>query len=437
MISDIRRPVSGVIRKRLFLVVIWIVSIALPAFLIARVGIQFFTPAPSDRLLMVRDIPLPDAFPDPARTAQNPFAPGVARLFDHFDFQVVDPQLHLLFLAHTGPNPDREQQVNPHFDPEADAKNDGNIIVFNTQQQKIVGLLPVPQVTGLALDTDQHHVFAADSNDNIIYDINEKTMRVSPIMLQENDSPDGLAYDQIDHLVLVANPGSPANPKETNAIERKNQNVTFINAQTGKVVGRVMLGIDGKWGDDVGHVRFDPQLHRVFVAIQQLPDPDSTDPHLTPPAGEAWLVSIDPLTMKVVQRLHLPNTCITPHGLLIDPTAHIGFLACVDADPASLIRIDLQKMAVISEKPWIVESKPGILAFDRTLHLLYVASASGLTVFQQNGRSFKWLGNYSFGVNMHTLAVNEQTHELYIPLARMGGRPVLRIMRYNFEQYHD
>jgi hypothetical protein len=437
MISGVYRPASGVLRKRLFIIGIWVVSVALPVLVIGRVGIQFFTPSPSNRLLMVRDIPLPDSFPDPARTVQNPFAPGAARLFDHFDFQVVDPQANLLFIAHTGPNPDREHQVNPRFDPDTDAKNDGNIIVFDIQQQKIVGLLPIPQVTGLTLDTDLHHVFAADSNDNIIYDINEKTMRISPITLQENDSPDGLAYDQIDHLVLVANPGSPAHPDETNAIKRKNQNVTFIDARTDKVVGRVVLGIDGKWGDDVGHVRFDPQLHRAFVAVQQLPDPDSTHPNLTPPARAAWLVSIDPLTMKVVQRLHLPDTCITPHGLLIDSTVHMGFLACVDSSPASLIRIDLQKMAVIPEKPWIVESKPDMLAFDHTLHLLYVASASGLTIFHQNGRSFKWLGSYSFGVNMHTLAVNEQTHELYIPLTRMGGRPVLRIMRYNFEQYHD
>jgi hypothetical protein len=437
MISGVYRPISGAIRKRLFLAVIWAISIALPALLIVRVGMQFFTPPPADRLLMVRDIPLPDAFPDPARTAQNPFAPGVARLFDHFDFQVVDPQTHLLFIAHTGPNPDREHQVNPHFDPDTGAKNDGNIIVFDTQQQKIVNLLPIPQVTGLTLDTDRHHVFAADSNDNIIYDINEKTMRISPITLQENDSPNGLAYDQIDHLLLIADPGSPANPDETNAIERKNQNVTFIDVRTDKVVGRVVLGIDGKWGDDVGHVRFDPQLHRVFVAVQQLSDPDSTNPHLQSPASAAWLVSIDPLTMKVVQRLHLPDGCIRPHGLVVDPTAHIGFLACVDVDPATLIRIDLQTMAVIQEKPWIVEAKPDMLAFDRTLHLLYVASASGITVFQQNGRAFKWLGSYSFGVNTHTLAVNEQTHELYLPLASMGGRPVLRIMRYNFEQYHD
>jgi hypothetical protein len=386
---------------------------------------------------MERDIPLPDAFPDPARTSQNPFTPGVARLFDHFDFQVLDPQTHLLFLTHTGPSPDREQQVNPHFDPDKDTKTDGNIVVFNTQQQKIVGLLPIPQVAGMALDSDSHHVFAADSNESIIYDIDEATFEAKSIPLQENDGPDAVIYDPVDHLLVVANPGAPANPDKTNVVDRKNQNVTFIDVRTDKIVGRVLLGIDGKWGDDVGHVRFDPQLHRVFVAVQQLPDPDSLDPNLQPPAGAAWFVSLDPVKHPVVQRLHLPDTCITPHGLAVDTSAHLGFLTCVDADPASLIRVDLQKMQVLPEKPWVVEASPDMLVFDHPLHLLYVASSSGITIFQQNGRSFKWLGNYSFGVNTHSISVNEQTHEIYIPLSRMGGRPVLRIMRYNFEQYQD
>jgi hypothetical protein len=51
--------------------------------------------------LFEQDIPLPGAFPDKYRTPQNPFAPGLAVLFDHFDFQALDPQAHLLFIAHS------------------------------------------------------------------------------------------------------------------------------------------------------------------------------------------------------------------------------------------------------------------------------------------------------------------------------------------------
>ena len=49
------------------------------------------------------------------------------------------------------------------------------------------------------------------------------------------------------------NPGTPPTP-DSNVVERKNQNETIIDAVTDKVVARIALGVDGQWGDDVGHV---------------------------------------------------------------------------------------------------------------------------------------------------------------------------------------
>jgi DNA-binding beta-propeller fold protein YncE len=289
---------------------------------------------------VVKDIPLPSAMPDAYRTANNPFAPGLALLFDHFDFQVLDTQTHLLFIAHTGPAPDIEQQVNPRFNPDTDAKTDGNVIVFNTQQQQVVGLLAIPQVAGVTLASDLHKVYVADSNDNIIYVIDERTLKFTPIALATNDSPDSMTYDAIDHLILVSVPGAPANPDKSNVIARQNQNVTVIDALTNKVVARIPMGLDGQWGDDVGNVKFDPGLHRAFVVVQQLADPDSPIANLLPPPGTARIVAIDPVTKRAVQRVLLPSSCITPHGMAIDTEQHIAFIACINASPPSLYRFD-------------------------------------------------------------------------------------------------
>jgi len=398
--------------------------------LIVHMAVQFAAPRLPPRLVFEQDIPLPGAFPDRYRTPQNPFAPGLAVLFDRFDFQALDPQTHLLFIAHSGPAPDREQQINPHFNPDTDAETDGNIIVFDTRQDKVVGLLEIPQVAGMAVAPDLHKVYAADANDSIIYMIDERTLKATPIPLQEDDSPDGMTYDPVDHLVFVSNPGTPPNP-DTNIIGRGNQNETVINALTGTVVTRIPLGIDGQWGDDVGHVKFDPGLHRMFVVVQQLADPNSPNPNLLPPPGTARLVAIDPVTSHVIARLKLPDFCFTPHGLAIDPEQHIAFIACVAADPPSLVRVDLQTMKALPEPAWPVEGKPDIITLDRPLHLVYVACGAGISLFQEEGRNLKWLGNYTFGLNTHTIAVNEQTHEIYLPLVRVGNRPVLRIMRYN------
>lgn len=417
--------------KKLLFWLVGIVSIIACLFLLLQMALQFVTPAPKHQLQLVRDIPLPSALPDPLRTAQNPTALGTAALFDHFDFQAIDTQTHLLFIAHSGPSPDREQQVNPHFNPDTDAKTDGNIIVFDMKQQKVIALLPVPQVAGITVAQDLHKVYAADVNDNAIYAIDERTFKLTVIQLQDNDGPDGIEYDSTDHLLFVANPGAPPNPDKTMVIDRKNQNVTVINALTDKVVAVIPLGIDGKWGDDVGHVRFDASLDRAFLTVQQLPNPDDPNPNLLPPTDASWLVEIDPTTVSIVARYKLPNGCITPHGMAVDAAQQVVFIACVDADPASIIRWDVRTMRAFAEPFWPVPLNPDILVIDHTLHILYVGSGAGLALFKEDNRRLQWLGNYAFGVSTHTVMVDDETHRVYLPLARLGGRPVLRIMQYD------
>jgi DNA-binding beta-propeller fold protein YncE len=351
----------------------------------------------------------------------------VAVPFDHFDFQALDPNTHLLFIAHTGPNPAKEQQVNRMFNPSTDAKTDGNIVVFDTRHSKVIRLLNIPQVRGIVVAPDLEKVYAADSFHDIIYTIDEKTFNAVPIHLQTNDSPDSMEYDVSDHLVFVSNPGRPANPDKSQVSERKNQNETVINALTDKVIGRIPMGIDGKWGDGVRHVRYDPGMHRIFVVVQQLPKPDDSNP----PPLPARLVAIDPIRQRLVTRLTLPGFCINPHGLAIDPQHHIAFIACVDSDPPSLVRVDLRTMKVIAEHPWPVQVKPDVLAFDRPSQLLFVGSSVGLSVFKEQGRRLQWLGTYSFGLNTHTVTVDPVTHDVYLPVPRLGNRPVLRIMRYD------
>ena len=424
-------PSKGFHKRKIILWVVAVVCLGGLVFsLIVSMGIQFTSAKLPPLLVLEKDIPLPGAFPDNYRTSQHPFAPGLAVLFDHFDFQALDPQTHLLFIAHSGPAPDREQQVNPNFNPDTDAKTDGNIVVFDTKQYKVVGLLNIPQVAGIVVAPDLQKVYAADANDNLIFAIDERTLKYTPIKLQDNDSPDGVAYDEVDHLIFVSNPGTPPTV-DTNIIDRKNQNETIINALTDKVVARIPLGIDGKWGDDVGHVKFDPGLHRAFVVVQQLPNPDDPNPNLLPPPGTAWLVEIDPHMHRVITRLKLPDQCLTPHGVAIDTEQHIAFIACVDETPPSMIRVDVQTLTVISEQPWPLEIKPDIITLDTQLHMVFVSCGVGVAVFQEEGRNLKWLGNYNYGINMHTVAVNEETHEMYLPLTRVGNRPVLRIMRYN------
>ncbi len=399
-------------------------SFALLLFLLASEVVRFSTPAQLHRLQIVQDIPLPDALPDPNRTSQNPFAPGQAQRFDHFDFQSLDPITHLLFIVHTGPNPDKEAAIlhNPNFD----AGTDGNIVVFNTQLNKVVGLINVPQAAGVMIAPDLHKVFIGDAAESIIYIVSEQSPfnTIAKIQLDPNDGPDALEYDQIDHRIFVGDPGAAISPDNAN-IALKNQNVAVIDAITNKLITRIPFGLHPPFGDDIGHVQFDPVTHRIFVVTLPLIDQNLNTPQ-TPPS---FLAAIDPVALKVVSKVKLPDECLTPHGLVIDAQQREAFVACVDS--LNLARVDLQTMQAFPGPLLSVAYNPDIVRLDHPLHLLFVGCAGGISIFDESGRGLKKLGDYFLGGGSHhTIAIDEATQLIYLPQPSVGDRPILRLIKY-------
>ena len=400
------------------------VSFALLIFLLASEILRFSSPIQLQKLRIVQDIPLPDALPDPNRTSKTPFAAGQAQRFDHFDFQSYDSNTHLLFIVHTGPNPDKEAAIlhNPNFD----AKTDGNVIVFNTQLNKAVGLVAVPQAAGILVAQNVGKVFAGDAADGIVYIFNEQSpfQIIAKVQLDPLDGPDAIEYDSVDHLIFVADPGNPASPDNAN-IALKNQNVAVINAITNKLITKIPFGLHPPFGDDVGHIQFDPVTHRVFVTTLPLIDQNLNTPQ-TPPS---FLAVIDPTALKIVSNIRLPDTCLVPHGVVIDVQQREAFVACVASQ--NIVRIDLQTMKPFSEPLLPVAFNPDIVRLDHSLHLLVVGCAGGISLFDESGHHLKKLGNYFLGGGSHhTIAIDEAKQVIYLPQPSVGGRPILRIIQY-------
>ncbi len=205
----------------------------------------------------------------------------------------------------------------------------------------------------------------------------------------------------------------------------------MIDAQTNEVVGHIPLGNDGKWGDDVGHTRYDSD--HIFVVVLPLPNPDDPNAVVQPPS---YLVTIDPVTDQIIQpRLRLPDTCVNPHGMSIDSQQQVAFIACIDSQ--NVVMVDLRSMKAIGDLQHLksVGFKPDIVALDSKLHILYVGCASGISVFDERGASrgsLNKLKDYIISSSSsHSIAVNDDTHNIYIPLTNVGGRPVLWIEQYN------
>jgi hypothetical protein len=401
-----------------------LVSFGLLFFLLVSEFMRFSTPAQLHRLQIVQDIPLPDALPDAHRTSQNPFAAGQAQRFDHFDFQSFDPTTHLLFIVHTGPNPDKEAAIlhNPNFD----AGTDGNVVVFNTALNKLVGLIDVPQGAGILVAPDVGKVFIGSVKDSIVYIANERSPFnvIAKVQLDPLDGPDAIEYDPVDHRVFVADPGIAGNPDDAN-IALKNQNVAVIDAMTNKLITKIPFGIHPPFGDDVGHIQFDPVTHRIFVVTLPLIDQNSKATQ-TPPS---FLAVVDPVALKVVSHIRLPDACLTPHGLVVDVQQREAFVACVASN--NLARVDLQSMQAVPGPLLSVAFNPDIVRLDHPSHLLFIGSAGGISIFDESGRGLKKLGDYFLGGGSHhTIAIDEKTQLIYLPQPSVGGRPILRVIKY-------
>lgn len=401
-----------------------VASFALLLFLLISEIIRFSTPIPLHRLQIVQDIPLPDALPDPHRTAQNPFAAGQAQRFDHFDFQSLDQANHLLFIVHSGPNPDKEAAIlhNPNFD----AATDGNVVVFNTQTNKVVGLAAVPQGAGIMVAPNVSKVFVSDAADSIIYILDERPpfKTLAKIQLDPLDGPDAIEYDPIDHRIFVADPGAPADPDNAN-LALKNQNVAVIDAITNKLITKIPFGLHPPFGDDVGHIQFDSIAHRIYVTTVPLIDQNLNAPQ-TPPS---FIAVIDPVTLKRGTDIRLPDSCLTPHGMVVDAPQREAFVACVDSQ--NLVRVDLQTMKAFSGSLLPLAFNPDIVRLDQTHHLLVVGCAGGISLFDESGKQLKKLGDYFLGGGSHhTIAIDEAKQILYLPQPSVGARPVLRVIQY-------
>jgi DNA-binding beta-propeller fold protein YncE len=289
---------------------------------------------------------------------------------NRFDYPYLDPKTRLLYLTHSASN---------------------TLIIFDTRSRKIVAQVPrISDVHAVAVASDLGRVFATSANANQVLMLNEHN-HVILASIPVGTSPDGLVYDQVDHKVFVA--------------DEAGQNDAVIDARTGHRVAEIPLG------GDAGDIEYDAVSHHILAIVASLNQ----------------LVIIDPVSDRVIERHSLPG-CQSAQDLALDKLQRLAFIDC--ADNETVLMVDLVSMKVISSQS--VGNNPDLMALDNGWHYLYVASESGVvSVFDVHGRAFKKLNEGFVAPGAHTIAVDQETHYLYLPLADVGGVPVLRIALFN------
>ena len=283
-----------------------------------------------------------------------------------FDYTSLDPSTNELWISHM---------------------NASQLLAFNVRTRRITKTIAAPGVHGVIAVPQLGRVFASATDAQQVMTINAKTGAVLA-RAPAGAYPDGLAYDQVERHIFISD--------ESGGVE------TVIDAR-GRRIATIPLG------GEAGNVQYDAGSGRIFVDVQT--------------RGE--IAIIDPRSNRIVRRLTLAG-CANPHGLLVDSSRRLAFIAC-DAN-ARLLTLDLRSMRVTGNAG--VGDTPDVLAFDSSLHRLYVSAESGIVaVFAEHAHSLTKLGQATLAPHAHTVAVDPRTHLVYFPLeSGSTGKPQLLIM---------
>jgi len=283
-----------------------------------------------------------------------------------FDYQSLDSSSGRLYIAHLGSD---------------------LMTVFDINKQTVVGdVKDLKRVHGVLAVPALHRIYASATGTNELAVIDDQSLSIIA-RAPAGDYPDGIAY------------ASKANKIYVSDLHGKTD--TVIDAKTNQRVTTIALG------GGAGNSQYDSGADRIFVTVD----------------GREELAEIDPSTDQIAGRYPLTG-CKGSHGLLIDSERHLAFAACEDNSKLVVFDFETKK----STATLSVGADPDVLAFDPSLHRLYVSAESGIiSIFDERDRGLQKVGEGMFAPNAHSVAVDPNTHRVYFPLRDINGKPVLRI----------
>lgn len=285
-----------------------------------------------------------------------------------FDYLTIDYDDHYLFSAHLGA---------------------GLLHVIDLKTNQVVKTIPdVPGIEGVEYVPDLKKVYTSDYYENKIGVIDIKQMKIIKKLPTEN-KPDGSTYAQPYHKLYVS--------------DERGKAEAVVDVTQDKIVRTL------KFDSETGMPQYDPVAKKVYVNLQ----------------SKNIFAVIDPADDKVVAR-YAVGKCRGNHGMALDPDHHRAFLSC---EGNSLMTVfDLDRHQAIAYLP--LARDPDVIKFDPGMRRIYVACYSGsISVFQQDDPNhYRKLQDFPVQPKVHSLAVDVETHRVYIPEEWADGKPASRMV---------
>jgi DNA-binding beta-propeller fold protein YncE len=260
-----------------------------------------------------------------------------------------------------------------------------HVMVLDLDTEKIVGDIPdTPGVHGIALAPDLNRGFISNGQGNTATIFDLQTLQVLG-QVQTGTNPDAILYDPASKKVFVFN--------------GRSRDATVFDAASGNVLHTLAFG--GKPEFAVSDL-----AGKVFVNLEDL----------------AEVAQIDAAKLAVVNRFSLkPGEDLS--GLAIDRSHHWLFAGCHNR---LLVVADNRSGQVAATLP-IGAGVDGNV-FDAGTGLIFSANGRDgtLTVARETAPGkFEVLENVPTQVGARTLALDEKTHNLYLPTAQFGPAPAV------------
>ncbi len=256
-----------------------------------------------------------------------------------------------------------------------------HVVVLDPDAGKVVGDIPdTPGVHGISIVSSLNRGFISNGRGNNVTIFDLKTLKaISQTPTGEN--PDSIRYEPKSGRVFTFN--------------GRSNNSTAIDAKSGMVVGTIPMGGKPEFSvaDDKGH---------IYVNIE-----DTNE-----------VVEIDAAKAAVSKRYSI-KPCDGPSGLAIDVKNRRLFSVCGNR----LMAVSDPDGGKVIATPAIGQGPDGVV-FDPSTG--YVISSNGdgtATIVKEAGGKWEVQENVATARGARTIALDEKTHNVYLPTAEFGPPP--------------
>ncbi len=255
------------------------------------------------------------------------------------------------------------------------------VMVVDTASGKQVGEIPdTAGVHGIAFDAGNGRGYTSNGREDTVSVFNLKSLAVEK-KIKVGSGPDAILYDKFSKRVFTFN--------------GKGHDTTAIDASKGEVAGKLDLGGKPEFAasDEKG---------TVFVNIE-----DTSE-----------IVAFDPQNLTVKSRWKLAE-CEEPTGLAIDRKNRRLFAGCGGSKKMAIVNADNGKIVAT---PAIGEGCDAT-AFDADRGYAFASAGDGtITMIKEDSpEKFTVAQTATTQKGARTLALNENTHQLFTVTANVSG----------------